>query len=183
MADNPLSIRKEHTLSAATPKTDIDLRYSSPNATPTPWATAQEYLERAEIYWLSTVRPDGRPHVTPLIATWLDSALYFCTGAEERKAKNIAQNAHCTVTTGCNNSSEGLDLVIEGSVARVTDEPTLRRIAEAYETKYGSVWHWDVRDGAFHGNEGNVALVFAVTPAKAFGFGKGETASQTRWRF
>jgi hypothetical protein len=165
------------------PTTDVDMQFSSPGATPTPWATAQEHLERAEIYWLGTVRPDGRPHVTPLIAIWLDGALYFCTGVDERKAKNIAQNAYCTVTTGCNSLSEGIDLVIEGNAARVTGEPTLRRIAEAYETKYGSDWHFDVRDGAFHGGEGNVALVFAIIPTKAFGFGKGEPFSQTRWRF
>ena len=166
-----------------TPTTDVDMQFSSPDATPTPWATANEQLGRAEIYWLSTVRPDGRPHVTPLIAIWHDGALYFCTGAAERKAKNIAQNAHCTVTTGCNSLNQGLDIVIEGDAARVNDEPTLRRIAEAYEAKYGSTWHFDVRDGAFHGGEGNVALVFAVTPSKAFGFGKGEPFSQTRWRF
>ncbi len=28
----------------------------------------------------STVRPDGRPHVTPLLAVWADDALHFCTG-------------------------------------------------------------------------------------------------------
>jgi hypothetical protein len=166
-----------------TPTTDVDLRFSSPGATPTPWAIADEQLGRAEIYWLGTVRPDGRPHVTPLIAIWRDGTLYFCTGAGERKAKNIARNARCTVTTGCNSLNQGLDIVIEGDAARVSDEPTLRRIAAAYEAKYGSAWHFDVRDGAFHGDEGNVALLFAVIPSKAFGFGKGAPFSQTRWRF
>jgi hypothetical protein len=33
----------------------------------------------AEVHWLSTVRPDGRPHVAPLIAVWVDDALVFCT--------------------------------------------------------------------------------------------------------
>ena len=42
----------------------------------------------------------GRPHVTPLLAIWLDSALCFCTGASERKAKNLALNPHCIRTTG-----------------------------------------------------------------------------------
>jgi hypothetical protein len=41
-------------------------------------------------FWLSTARPDGRPHVTPFIAVWLDEALWFCTGADELKAKNLA---------------------------------------------------------------------------------------------
>jgi len=38
-----------------------------------------------------------------------------------------------------------------------------------------------VRDGAFYG-EGGRAEVYEVNPT-AFGFGKGETFSQTRWRF
>jgi general stress protein 26 len=166
-----------------TPTTTIDPRYSSPGASPTPWATALEHLARAETYWITTVRPDGRPHVTPLIAIWQDDMLYFCTGADERKARNIAQNTHCIVTTGCNTLDAGLDIVIEGTAARVTDEAVLRRIAAAYEAKYGSVWHWDVRDSAFHGNADNVAVLFAITPAKILGFAKGESASQTRWRF
>jgi hypothetical protein len=39
------------------------------------------------------------------------------------------------------------------------------------------------RDGTFFGEEGNEALVYEVTPTTAFGFGKGELFSQTRWRF
>ena len=42
--------------------------FSEPDATPTPWAEGLEVLRAADTYWLSTVRPDGRPHVTPLIA-------------------------------------------------------------------------------------------------------------------
>ena len=96
------------------PTTELHPDYSSPGATAAPWATATEHLEKAEIFWLSTVRPDRRPHVTPLLALWLDGALYFSTGANERKAKNLAQNAHCILTTGRNAlNQEGLDLVVE----------------------------------------------------------------------
>lgn len=166
------------------PDTSIDHEYSSPNATATPWSDAEKMLDSAEIFWLSTVRPDGRPHVTPLIAVWLDGALHFCTGAHERKARNIAANAHVTLTTGRNTMHEdGLDLVLEGDAVRVTDTATLQRIAERYEQKYGADWHFDVADQAFNGQEGNVALVFAVAPTTAFGFGKGTTFSQTRWQF
>ena len=35
------------------------------------------------------VRRDGRPHVTPLPAMWLDGALHLCTGAHEEKARNL----------------------------------------------------------------------------------------------
>ena len=163
------------------PVTELDERYSSEGASATGWGQARGRLEDAQLYWLSTVRPDGRPHVTPLIAVWLDDALHFCTGPDERKARNLAENPHCILTTGCNALDEGLDLVVEGDAVAVRDDARLQRIADAYEAKYGSDWHFDVRDGAFH-SEGGPGLVFAVVPATVFGFGKGDY-SQTRWRF
>lgn len=164
------------------PATDLDPGFSSDGATPTGWAEARAQLAAAAVFWLTTVRPDGRPHVTPLLSVWVDDALYFCTGPTERKADNLAQSPHCILMTGCNRFDEGLDLVVEGDAARLTDDAKLRRIAEAYEAKYGRDWHFDVGDGAFHA-EGRAALVYEVAPSVAFGFGKGEEFSQTRWRF
>ena len=43
----------------------------------------------------STVRPDGSPHVTPLLGVWLDGAMQFCTGPNERNSQNLAENRHC----------------------------------------------------------------------------------------
>lgn len=162
------------------PVTELDARYSSPNATPTAWETARERLAQAEIFWLTTVRSDGRPHVTPLPSVWQDAAFYFCTGPDEQKAKNLSQNPHCILTTGCNAFSEGLDLVVEGDARQVSDESLLRRLAAQWKAKYD--WHFDVRDGAFSGDGGR-ADVYEVKPAKVLGFGKGEPFSQTRWRF
>jgi len=156
------------------PVTELDARFSADGATATQWAEARRRLAEAELYWLSTVRPDGRPHVTPLLAVWLDGALYFCTGPTERKAKNLALNRHCVLTTGCNELSEGLDVVVEGEAVAVSNDATLQRLAEAYESKYGTDWHFDVRDGAFRNDAGGVALVLEVAPATALGFRKGE---------
>jgi len=170
---------------SSSPVAELDARFSSDGAKATPWSEAQASLEEAATFWISTVRPDGRPHVTPLISVWLDGALYFCTGPEERKAKNLSANPHCILTTGCN-QEEGLDVVVEGEAVRVTDDAKLRRIADAYVAKYGEFWRFEVRDEAFaHGGakEGSIALVFEVAPAHALGFRKGEEFSQTRWRF
>jgi hypothetical protein len=163
------------------PETKLDQRFSSPDATATGWSEGQQRVEEAELFWISTVRPDGRPHVTPLISVWLDGAAYFCTGPDERKAKNLALNPNCVLTTGCNLLDEGLDVAIEGEAVRVKEDAKLERIAAACESKYGSEWHFDVRDGAFH-HEGGEALVFEVAPVTAFGFAKG-AYGQTRWRF
>ena len=170
-------------MTVETPQAELGKQFSSPDATPTPWAKARERMAKADVYWLSTVRPDGRPHVTPLVAVWLNGALYFCTGPEERKAKNLTRNPQVVVTTGCNTLDQGLDVVVDGEAVRVSDEARLRGIADTYASKYGSPFQFTVRDGAFLNEEGGEALVYEVRPATAFGFGKGELFSQTRWRF
>ena len=164
------------------PVAELDARFSSEGATATAWEEARERFARAEIYWISTVRPDGRPHVTPLLSVWLDDAAYFCTGAGEQKARNLARNPHCVLTTGSNALHEGLDLVVEGGAVRVRDDALLLRAADAYESKYGSEWRFTVSDGAL-AHEAGQALLFEVAPSTAFGFGRGAAYSQTRWRF
>src|SRR5579859_952387 len=158
--------------------------FSSPGAAPTDWPQARADLRDAQLYWLSTVRPDGQPHVTPLIGVWLDGALYFTTGPTERKARNLDRNARCTLTTG-QNTLDGLDLVVEGEATRVDGQAELERVAGTYEAKYGP--HFTSPDGTWFGlgdqiRDGNV-LVYRVTPARAFAFGKGKPFSQTRFRW
>ncbi|MEA2522522.1 MAG: hypothetical protein QOI81_2168 [Actinomycetota bacterium] len=168
---------------AAEPAGRLDPEFSGPDASATPWAEASRELEVAEIYWLSTVRPDGRPHVTPLIGVWLENALYFCTGAEERKAKNLEGQPQCVITTGCNKVDDGLDLVVEGEATRTSDDAKLIRAAEAYAAKYRDpMWHFTARDGAFYSSDGNRAVVYEMTPSTVYAFSKGRFG-QTRWRF
>ena len=143
--------------------------FSSPNATPTEWSQARDELAGAEVYWLSAVRPDGRPHVTPLLAIWLEGALYFCTGPEG--------GGHSTL--------DGLDLVIEGTAESVSDHAELGRVANTYESKYGA--HFVAPDGTWSGLGNAIrraeVLVCRVAPETGFGFGKGGRFSQTRWSF
>jgi len=165
------------------PIAELQPQFSSEGAAPISWAKAREQLQKAEVYWLSTVRPDGRPHVTSLAAVWLEEALYFCTGETERKARNLAHNAHCILTTGCNTISDGLDLVVEGEAVRMSAEARLQRVAASYASKYDAPFRFTVRGGVFLNGDGGEALVYKVAPVTVFGFGKGETFSQTRWRF
>jgi nitroimidazol reductase NimA-like FMN-containing flavoprotein (pyridoxamine 5'-phosphate oxidase superfamily) len=164
------------------PETSLDARYGEPEARATSWEDGEAALAAAELYWLTTVRPDGRPHCTPLLAVWHDDALHISTGPEERKARNLEANQNVVVTTGRNDLTGGLDLVVEGVASRVTKIEPLRELAAAWEEKYGPEWHFDVAEGGFvqRGNPG--VLVFRITPTAAFGFGKGPY-SQTRWRF
>jgi len=170
-------------MAESVPVTELSA-FSSPNATPTEWSKAHDELAGAEVYWLSTVRPDGRPHVTPLLAIWHEGALYFCTGPGERKAKNLSTNPHCVLTTG-HSTLDGLDLVIEGTAENVSDHAELGRVADTYESKYGP--HFVAPDGTWSGLGDAIrraeVLVYRVGPEIGFGFGKGARFSQTRWSF
>ncbi|MFE0427256.1 pyridoxamine 5'-phosphate oxidase family protein [Streptomyces sp. NPDC058953] len=165
----------------STPLTELHPGYSDPAAHALDWTAAERALADAEIYWLSTVRPDGRPHVTPLIAIWLDGALHFCTGADERKARNLRENTEVVLTTGDSSIDSGCDLVVEGTAERLTDGDRLRALAAAYLVKYGSDWTFEAGDGVLLG-AGSPALVFRVAPRTVFGFAR-DPYAQTRFRF
>jgi len=163
------------------PTAEIDKRFSDPEAGPTPWSETLQALERAELYWISTVRSDGRPHVTPLVGVVDGEAVHFCTGFEEQKARNLERNAHVALTTGENSWARGLDVVVEGSAVRVTDRDTLQRVADVYEAKYGDAWRFDVGDGVFRHSDDIEAAVFRVETAKVIAFAK-DPHAQTTYR-
>ena len=165
------------------PITELDPRFSDEDAVATDWEETRRALEEAELFWISTVRADGRPHVTPLVAVWLDDAIHFATGPGEQKAVNLGANRNVILTTGCNRWDGGLDVVVEGEAVRVTDERLLERLAQAWAAKWDGRWHYEVHDGGFRheGGTGEV-LVFSVRPAKVLAFAKG-TFAQTRHRF
>jgi hypothetical protein len=163
------------------PAAELDARFSDPKAVPTPWVTVQRAIEEAELFWISTVRPDGRPHVTPLPAVWRDGSIYFCTGAGEQKGVNLERNGRCALTTGNNTWKVGLDVVVEGRAEHVSDEKLLYQLADTWKEKYHGDWNFDVVDGAFH-HEGGAALVFELVYEKILAFAKGDFA-QTRFRF
>jgi nitroimidazol reductase NimA-like FMN-containing flavoprotein (pyridoxamine 5'-phosphate oxidase superfamily) len=173
------------------PTPELDARFSDPAATARPWSDVLEVFEASEIFWLSTVRRDGRPHVTPLPAVWFEGALHFCTGPEEQKAKNLRANDHVVLTTGTSTFKAGLDVVVEGRARRVTDEPLLQCLAAMWQAKLD--WPFEAADGGFRERSSEVAgadfeargvaHVFAVAPTKVLAFGKGDPFSQTRFRF
>jgi general stress protein 26 len=167
---------------SANPTAKFDSRFSDPEAGPTAWEDVARVLEEAELYWLTTVRADGRPHVTPLVGVAEGEAVHFCTGVGEQKARNLEHSRQVALTTGTNTWAEGLDVVVEGTAVRITDRDELQRIADAYEAKYGSVWHFDVVDGGF-GTEGeDLGAVFRLEPAKVLAFAK-QPHAHTSYRF
>src|SRR6201991_108796 len=117
-----------------TPRTELDERFSEPDSDATSWHQARSVLETAELTWLTTVRADGRPHQSPLVTVWLGGALHFSCGTRGQKNMNLRTNPHVLLTVADRRWDEGLDVVVEGDAVRVTDDATLRRLAEAWTT-------------------------------------------------
>ena len=73
-------------MAGADPVIELDARFSGPGAVVTAWEDVRRTMDDAQLFWISTVRADGRPHVTPLLAVWQEGALHFCTGAIGKRA-------------------------------------------------------------------------------------------------
>jgi general stress protein 26 len=161
---------------------ELDERFSDPGMEAVPWADTEAAIASGEIFWISTVRADGRPHVTPLVAVWHDEALHFSTGPEEQKALNIASHPYVVLSTGCNSWDRGLDVMVEGDAERVTDPGTLARLAGEWAKKWDGRWQFEPAAAGFgHDGQAGLAHVFAVRPAKILAFGK-EPFTHTRYR-
>jgi hypothetical protein len=143
-------------------------------AAPLPWRWAEEQLVDARNYWVTTIGPQGRPHVRPVWAVWLDDSVQFSTGA--RHGTNIARDQRVTV----NLDSGDYCVIIEGTGDAVTDESARRAFAAAYATKYDWPMSLDFVD-----------VLYVVRPRVVFGWIAEDIAPQstlfgataTRWRF
>jgi general stress protein 26 len=134
-AENP----RRTQMPKSTPIPELNAAFSEPDVTAPPWSDVEAVLSAAEMFWLATTRRDGRPHVTPLPAIWFEGALHICVGRHEQKAKNLAHDSRCILTTGTNQLRSGLGVIVEGTAERVTDQSRLFRLAELWRSKLD--WH------------------------------------------
>jgi nitroimidazol reductase NimA-like FMN-containing flavoprotein (pyridoxamine 5'-phosphate oxidase superfamily) len=162
-----------------TTKGKLDARFSQATE-PVGWQQVSDALAAAELYWLTTVRKDGRPHVTPLVGVWVDDAFVFCTGPTEQKFRNLEQSKAVAITTGNNAWADGLDVVVEGVAQRITGRDALKTLADAFRAKYGDAWDF-ANDGEVFNPNQQAAHVFRVPPDKVLAFAK-SPHGQTRFR-
>jgi hypothetical protein len=139
-----------------------------------PWEWAKTRLDTAQNYWISTTRPDGRPHCRPVWGVWLDDALWFSTGslAQHNLTNNHAITAHL---------EDGDEVVIvEGNAESAHGHASLQQMCDVYGAKYD----WPIYPTEAGIRDDNTALgpVFRVVPEVVFGWGE-RTAKPTRWLF
>ena len=139
-----------------------------------PWSWAQERLASSRNYWVVTLWPDGRPHAMAVWGVWdEDSVFWFTTGVRSRKARNIANDPRCVVTT----AEEERPVVLEGRAEIRTRRTEIERVLGLVNAKYGTEYGLEMMDP-----ERNATI--RVSPQWAFGLDASDfTGSPTRWVF
>lgn len=132
------------------------------------WRWAEVRLKKSHNYWIATNRPDGRPHLMIVWGLWLNGAFYFSSGAQSRKAKNLAKNPHCVI--GTDMADEAVIVEGEASLLRGNEKSALFK---PYEKEYN-----------FDMSEFTSAPMYRVRPLLAFGLAEKKSLnSATRWKF
>lgn len=153
------------------------------NTVPFDWSAAVERFEAGGWFWLSTVRPDGRPHVMPCFAAWSGASFFVASKGTTRKSRNLDANPACVLTKDAGD----VHLVIEGTARRVTDADTLRLASDAMMR----IYEWpttpagDELDAEYGAptSGGPPYRVYEIAPSRAFALPASGTFAPTRWRF
>jgi nitroimidazol reductase NimA-like FMN-containing flavoprotein (pyridoxamine 5'-phosphate oxidase superfamily) len=155
------------------PVTTLDARYSDPAAAPTPWSRTRAALEVAELSWLVTLWPDGRPHTTPVVTVWVDDCLHFTTGEGEQKAANLRANDQVLLQTGQLDWKDGLDVVVEGRALPTTDPKLLAALAAAWRERWDGRWTYEARGDRLYHPKGFAVVTYSVRPERVLAFAEG----------
>ena len=136
-----------------------------------PWPWAEQRLTSSRNYWVVSVWPDGRPHAMPVWGLWHEGAFWFSSSKGSRKARNLAAEPRCVVTT--EDASD--PVVMEGSAELVTDLDALATMLALENAKYDTNYTIELLDP-------DVNAVYRVRPRWAFGLRQDDfTGSPTRW--
>jgi pyridoxamine 5'-phosphate oxidase-like protein len=152
-----------------------------------PWSRPRDALANLPLsanttWFLGTAGTDGRPHAAGVGALWDEGDIYFVSGPGTRKSKHLAANPACSISV----QLPGLDLVFEGTADRVTDNPTLERLASKYRE---GGWEPTVDGDAFTAPYSAPSAgpppwhVYRFTIDTVFGVAGAEPHGATRWRF
>ena len=146
-----------------------------------PWSWAEARLTTARNFWLATVRPDGRPHLMPIWAVYLEGVIYFSCGGESRKAKNLRTDPRCVIAAEVTGKPAGVS--VEGTAAVVRDSTLIARIAAIYTEKYDFRVYATATGIAIEPDDNEGDPLWVIQPTVAFGNDEDFTQTTTRWRF
>lgn len=88
-------------------------------------------LESQKNIWFGSVRPDGRPHLTPVWFVWLETKFYFGIDPKSVKSRNLRHNPRVVLAL-----EDGTNPVIVEGIARMVELPLSASLLEAFYKKY-----------------------------------------------
>jgi hypothetical protein len=130
--------------------------------------------------WLTTINPDGSPHVMPVGIVGFDNTWYFVSGPKTRKSRNLARDNRCVVAV----ATDPLDLIIEGTADRVSAAEELEVVAAAFrDGGWPAVVDGQALTAEFMAPSGGPPPwhVYRVAPATAFALGTAEPFGATKF--
>jgi PPOX class probable F420-dependent enzyme len=94
-----------------------------------------DFLSARHLATLTTIRPDGSPHVVPVGFTYVhdERRIRIVTGAHSRKARNAAAGSTALVCQ----FDGGRWLTLEGRCEVRVDDESAERCGRLYEARYG----------------------------------------------
>jgi hypothetical protein len=141
------------------------------------WAWARDQLRDALVYWVSTIRPEGRPHAMPTWGVWLDDTFWFEGGTETRRVRNLAVNPSAVVSIG----GVGMALIVEGVVEmRLDPDPALgARLVEGFAKYRVPPYEYEADPANWRSDAGGLWM---LRPTVVFGW-QAFPKTCTRWTF
>ena len=99
-----------------------------------PRPSVQRALERSDVIWLSSVRPDRRPHVLPMWFTWDGESIMVFSKPHAQKVRNLRLDPSVMVAIG----QPGIDFDVEliDATAELESTPTVDLLSPAFLAKY-----------------------------------------------
>jgi PPOX class probable F420-dependent enzyme len=100
-------------------------------------AHIERRLRSEPIIWLSSVRPDGRPHLVPVWFLWDGSSFLIFSQPNAQKVRNLRRSPQVMVALEA--TDEGEDVAIFEGKATLLDDPTITPLLPAYAEKYAAL--------------------------------------------
>jgi len=95
------------------------------------------FLAEPVLARISTVRPDGRPHVAPMWFWWDGTSTYMETPPNAIKANNLRHNPNCAITIDVTQGGLRFKAVLlEGQAELLTDRQFVLETVTRIYTKY-----------------------------------------------
>jgi PPOX class probable F420-dependent enzyme len=98
-------------------------------------ARLDRFLHEEPVVWLSTVRPDGAPHIVPIWFTWDGTSLLVFSKPGAQKVRNVRVSPIAMLALG--EPEDDFDVAMAEARVELLDEPATE-LPWAHIEKYGS---------------------------------------------